>query len=78
MAELKARREADRASVVFRLGSAAGACVKWKRTTVPTLDSDGVIRGYALQAGLQIESWLVDDAGESELERCEGRWRPAV
>ena len=78
MAELMARREAYRATVVFRLGSAAGAGVKWKRTTVPTLDSDGVIRGYADRAGLQIEQWLVDDAGELELERCEGRWRPTV
>ena len=78
MAELKARRDAYRATVVFRLGGAASAGVKWKRTTVPTLDSDGVIRGLAIRAGAQIEGWLVDDAGETELERCKGRWRPAV
>jgi len=45
---------------------------------VPTLDSDGVIRAFAIRTGAQIEAWLVDDAGETELERCEGRWRPAV
>lgn len=78
MAELTARRDAYRATVVYRLGSAASAGVKWKRTTVPTLDSVGVIRGFAIRAGAQIEEWLVDDAGETELERCEGRWRPAV
>ena len=53
MAELMARREAYRATVVFRLGSAAGAVFTWMHTTVPTLDSDGVIRGYADKAGLQ-------------------------
>jgi hypothetical protein len=78
MAELKARQDAYRATVVFRLGSSAGAGVRWRRSTVPTLDSDGVIRAIAIRAGAQIEVWLVDDAGESELERCEGRWRPAV
>jgi plasmid stabilization system protein ParE len=78
MAELTARRDAYRATVVYRLGSAASTGVKWKRTTVPTLDSVGVIRGFAIRAGAQIEEWLVDDAGETELERCEGRWRPAV
>jgi hypothetical protein len=51
MAEVKARRDAYRATVVYRLGSAAGAGVKWKRTTVPTLDSDGVIRVFAARAG---------------------------
>jgi hypothetical protein len=78
MAELKARQDAYRATVVFRLGSAAGAGVRWRRSTVPTLDSDGVIRAFAIRTGAQIEAWLVDDAGETELERCEGRWRPAV
>ena len=78
MAEEKARRDAYRATVAYRLGIAAGAGIKWKRTTVPTLDSDGVIRGFAVRSGAQIDAWLVDDAGETELERCQGRWRPAV
>ncbi len=43
-----------------------------------TLDSDGVIRAFSIRTGAQIEAWLVDDAGETELEQCEGRWRPAV
>ena len=63
MAEEKARRDAYRATAVYRLGSAAGAGIKWKRTTVPTLDSDGVIRGFAVRSGAQIDAWLVDDAG---------------
>ena len=54
MAEEKARRDAYRATVAYRLGIAAGAGIKWKRTTVPTLDSDGVIRGFA--AGLVLRS----------------------
>ena len=78
MADLKARRDAYRATVVFRLGCAAGAGVKWRRTTVPTLESAAAIRALAGRMGVDIDGWLVDDAGATELERCEGRWRPAV
>ena len=78
MADLKARRDAFRATVVFRLGCAAGAGVKWRRTTVPTLESAEAIRALAGRMGADIDGWLVDDAGATELERCEGRWRPAV
>ena len=78
MAEVKARRDAYRATVVFRLGSAAGAGVRWRRTTVPTLESDAAIRAFADRTGVPVGAWLVDDADETELERCEGRWRPAV
>jgi hypothetical protein len=63
MAELKARRDAYRATVVFRLGSASGAGVQWRRTTVPTLASDAAIRSFATRSGARIEPWLVDDAG---------------
>ncbi len=66
MADLKARRDVYRATVVFRLGCAAGTGVKWRRTTVP-------IRALADRMGVDIEGWLVDDAGATELERCEGR-----
>ena len=34
MAELRARRDAYRATVVYRLGRAGGAGVQWRRTTV--------------------------------------------
>ncbi len=47
-------------------------------TIVPTLASDAAIRAFATRSGVQIEPWLVDGAGATELERCEGRWRPAV
>ena len=78
MAEVRARRDAYRATVVFRLGSAAGAGVRWRRTTVPTLESDAAIRAFADRTGVPVGAWLVDDADETALERCEGRWRPAV
>ncbi len=39
---------------------------------MPMLDSDGFIRGFEIRAGAQIKEWLVDDEGETELERCRG------
>jgi hypothetical protein len=53
MAELKARREAYRTTVVYQLGCAARAGVRWKRTTVPTLDSDAAIRALAARLGIE-------------------------
>ncbi len=67
MAELKALRDAYRATVVFRLGSAAGAGVPWRRTTVPTLSSDAANRALAARTGAEIEAWLIDDAGQLAL-----------
>lgn len=78
MAELRARRDAYRATVVYRLGRAGGAGVQWRRTTVPTLTSDRPVRALADRLGLHIEGWFVDDADATELERCEGWWRPTV
>ena len=70
MAELRVRRDACRATVMFRPGSVAGAGVRWRRTTVPTLESDAAIRAFAGRTGVPFDAWLVDDAGETELERC--------
>ncbi len=66
MAELTARRDAYRATVVFWLGGAAGAGIVWRRTTVPTLSSDAAIRVLATRIGAQIEAWLTDDAGQTD------------
>ena len=60
---MKARRDAYRATVVFRLGCAAGTGVRWRRTTVPLLESAAAIRALADRMGVDIEGWLVDDAG---------------
>ena len=78
MAELRARRDAYRATVVFRLGSAASVGITWRRTTVPTLGSVEAIRALAERSGARIDAWLVDDSDATELERSEGRWRPAL
>jgi hypothetical protein len=77
MAELKAR---PLNTVVYQLGCAAGAGVRWKRTMVPTLESDAAICALAARLGFRIDDseWLVDDAGSTEMERSEGQWRPVV
>lgn len=81
MAELKLRRDAYRATVVFRLGAAQAASfgVRWnQRTRIPTLASDAPVRALASRLGLQVEGWFYADGGETILERSGGRWRPAV
>ncbi len=58
--------------MVYQLGCVAGAGVRWKRTTVPMLESDAAIRALAARLDFRIDEWLVDDAGSTELERSEG------
>jgi hypothetical protein len=53
MAELKARREAYRTTVVYQLGCAAGAGT--------TETDDGADTGSA-RLGIRIDEWLVDDS----------------
>jgi hypothetical protein len=63
MAELRVRRDACRATVMFRPGSVAGAGVRWRRTTVPTLESDAAFRAFAGRTGVPIDAWLVRGPG---------------
>ena len=73
------RRTAFRATVRFRLGPGAGAELEWnRRTTLPTLASDGPIRRLAARLQVDVSGWLYDESRSVALEECEGRWRPAI
>ena len=79
MTELKVRRAAFRTTVVFRLGSGAGEGVRWNnRTLMPTLLTDQPVRELAARMGWATEGWFYDERRAVTLERCEGRWRPAL
>ena len=78
--ELRMLRDSYRATVVYRLGGAAGvgARVQWRRTLIPTLESDAPVRALAVRLGVETDGWFYADGAETVLERSEGRWRPAV
>ena len=77
--ERKMRMHELRVEILLQVRSSLAHTVRFSRhSTYPMLDNVVALRAVMERESLDVGRLLLDDSEETELERCNGSWRPAM